>query len=81
MARLRIYWKNGGNMLDLIRYQQKEIPKAAGAEDIIYTASDMLRMERKNKERLGVLADMPIYSIPYPQIKKIASIKNHLWGI
>lgn len=81
MARLRIYWMNAGNMLDLIRYQQKEMPKAAGAEDIIYTASDMLRMERKNKERLGVLADMPIYSIPYPQIKKMASIKNHLWGI
>ena len=27
------------------------------------------------------LADMPVYSIPYPQIKKIAALKNHIWGL
>ena len=81
MARLRIYWKNSGNMLDLIRYQEQELPVAAGAEEVIYTSTDMLRMERKNKERLGAMADMPIYSIPYPQIKKIAALKDHIWGL
>ena len=33
MARLRIYQKNGGNMLELVRYQKEELPLAAGCED------------------------------------------------
>ena len=81
MARLRVYWKNGGDMLSLVRYQKKEMPMAAGAEEVIYSATDMLRMEKHNKKRLGELADLPIYSIPYPQVKKIAALKNHIWGI
>ena len=81
MARLRIYWKNGGNMLDLIRYQKKEAPVAVGSEEIIYSSKQMLTMERRNKENLGEFADMPIYSIPYPHIKKKVAIKNHIWGL
>lgn len=27
------------------------------------------------------MAEMPLYSIPYPQIKKIAALKNHIWGL
>lgn len=81
MARLRVYQKNGGNMLELVRYQAEELPMAAGAEEVIYSASEMLTMENKNKKRLGSMADMPVYSIPYPQIKKIAALKNHIWGL
>lgn len=79
MARLRIYRANGGDMLELVRYQKKE--KAAGAEEVIYSSTQMLRMERRNREKLGDLADLPVYSIPYTQIKKIASLKNHIWGL
>ena len=68
-------------MLDLIRYQEKELPVAAGSEEVIYSSKQMLIMERKNKEKLGEFADMPIYSIPYPQIKKKVAIKNHIWGL
>ena len=81
MARLRIYWKNGGNMLDLIRYQKEEMHVAVGSEEIIYSSKQMLTMERRNKENLGEFADMPIYSIPYPNIKKKVAIKNHIWGL
>ncbi len=31
--------------------------------------------------RLGELADIPIYDIPYVQIKKKVAIKNHIWGL
>lgn len=79
MARLRIYRENKGDMLELVRYQKKK--KAAGAEEIIYSSSQMLRMESRNRERLGELADLPIYSIPYTQIKKIVNFKNHIWGL
>lgn len=81
MSRLRIYWKNGGSMLELIRYQEKELPLAAGAEEVIYNASQMIHMEKQNRKKLGIMADTPIYSIPYPQIKKIAALKNHIWGL
>ena len=33
MARLRVYRRNGGNMLELVRYQKYSQKKAAGAED------------------------------------------------
>ncbi len=81
MARLRIYRQNKGDMLELVRYQKKELPMAAGAEEVIYSATQMLSAERRNRDRLGELADMPVYSIPYPHIKKIAALKNHTWGL
>lgn len=79
MSRLRIYWKNGGDMLELIRYQKKERPIVA--EEIIYSATDILKQEHANQKRLGALADIPVYTIPYPQIKKIAALKNHIWDL
>ncbi len=48
MARLRIYRANGGGMLELVRYQKKE--KAAGAEEVIYSSTQMLRMEKRSWE-------------------------------
>lgn len=81
MSRLRIYQKNGGNMLELVRYQKKELPMAAGCEEVIYSSNQMFSAERKNREALGMLADMPVYSIPYVHIKKIAALKNHIWGL
>ena len=51
------------------------------AEEVIYSATQMLAAERRNRVRLGKLADIPVYSIPYPQIKKIAALKNHIWGL
>ena len=81
MSRLRIYKYNQGNMLELVRYQKCEHKIAVGAEEVIYSATNMISMENENKRRLGSLADLPVYSIPYPQIKKIAAIKNHIWGL
>ncbi len=81
MARLRIYRQNNGDMLELVRYQKKELPEVAGAEEVIYSATQMLSAERRNRDKLGELADIPVYSIPYPQIKKIATLKNHIWGL
>ena len=81
MSRLRIYERNGGSMLELVRYQKEVLPMASGCEDVIYSSNEMFMMERKNRKALGALADLPVYSIPYTQIKKIASLKNHIWGL
>jgi hypothetical protein len=68
-------------MLELVRYQKKELPLAAGAEEVVYSAGQMLLAESQKRAKLGELADMPVYSIPYPKIKKIAALKNHIWGL
>ena len=81
MARLRIYRQNKGDMLELVRNQRKELPLAAGAEEVVYSATQMLVSEKRNKEKLGELADLPVYSILYPQIRKIAALKNQIWGL
>jgi hypothetical protein len=81
MSRLRIYRQNKRDMLELVRYQKQELPLAAGAEEVIYSARQMLLEESRNRAKLGELADMPVYSIPYPKIKKIAALKNHIWGL
>ena len=81
MARLRVYKKNGGDMLELVRTQKQELPKVAGMEEMICSAGDVLRSERKNRKEQGALADLPVYTIPYTQIRKIAAIKNHIWGL
>ena len=81
MSRLRIYERNGGSMLELVRFQKKELPLAAGCEEVIYSCEQMLAAERKNRKRLGTLADISIYSIPYPKIKKIANFKEHIYGL
>lgn len=70
MSRLRIYRQNQGNMLELVRLQKKELKQVSGAEEIIYSATKMIQMENANKRKLGVQADLPVYDIPYPQIKK-----------
>ena len=81
MARLRVYKKNGGDILKLVRYQKQELPKAAGMEEVICSAEEVLRSERKNRKAQGAFSDLPVYTIPYTQIKKIAALKNHIWGL
>ena len=81
MAELRAYYYNGGDMLELVRYQKEELPKAAGNEDIIYSSSQMWREERKRRNELGQLAEIKTYSIPYTQIKKIANFKAQIFGL
>ena len=81
MAELRAYYYNKGDMLELVRYQKEESVKAVGTETVIYSSSRMWSEERKRKKKLGSMADMPVYSIPYDQIKKIANFKAQIFGL
>ena len=81
MARLRIYRANKGDMLELVRYQKRELKMAAGAEMQRMSGAYILEQEHAYEREIGTLANMHVYSIPYPQIKKIANFKNHIWGL
>ena len=67
-------------MLKLVRFQKKGL-EAAGCEEVVYSSREMFAAERKNRDKIGVLADIPVYSIPYSRIRKMAAIKNHILGL
>lgn len=81
MSRLRIYRQNKGDMLELVRYQKEVLPKAAGVENMVLSSAQVMKAAGTLKEKYGNLVDIPVYSIPYPKIKKIAALKNHIWGL
>ena len=82
MAKLRIYKANKGNMLELVRMQKQEMPLAAGAEEErIYLSSEMFRAERKRLTEEQRYVERMTHSIPFPEVKKIAYFKNHIWGL
>ena len=81
MSRLRIYRQNKGDMLELVRYQKTALPRVAGAEGIELPASAFIRASHELRDKYGDLVDVPVYTIPYPQIKKIMALKNHIWGL
>ena len=54
MAHLREYYYNGGDMLELAKYQREELPEAAGAEKDILSSTAIIRseiIERSKQER------------------------------
>lgn len=81
MTELRAYYYNGGDMLELVRYQKEKLSKAAGCEEVVISCGQMLAQEGKNRRSLGSLADLHVYTIPYQQIKKIANFKDHIYGL
>lgn len=81
MARLCVYKANKGDILELVRYQKTELKMVVGLETPGMSAACIMDQERRRKRELGDLADIPLYSIPYPQIQKIANFKNHIWGL
>ena len=50
MAHLREYYYNGGDMLELAKYQKEDLPKVAGAEDVILGAGSVL--EKRIRSRI-----------------------------
>lgn len=51
MARLREYYYNGGDMLELAKFQKEKLPIAAGAEDVVLSASEVLLSEKTNRSK------------------------------
>ena len=78
MAELRAYYYNGGDMLELVRYQKKV--QKEEKEEIIYSSNKMWVEERKRQKELGCLAEMKTYSIANAQIRKMLNFKQQICG-
>ena len=82
MSKLRVFKANKGNMLELVRMQKQELPMAAGAEyEKICLSCDMVKEEGKRLREEQRYLERMTHSIPYPQIKKIAYFRKHIWGL
>lgn len=81
MARLRAYYYNGGDMLELVRYQEKEIPKAAGAEEYnLLSCEQIIRSEKNRHGELGKYMSTISHSLSLQNKKKVY-FNSHIWGL
>ena len=72
MCQLRAYYYNGGNMLELVKMQKQELPKAAGEEWTFYTPYEIKQSERNRHYMLGKYMESMSASID-------KGMKKHIW--
>ena len=84
MARLRAYYWNGGNMLDLVRYQKKvrTLKKAAGAENEDVDVAEMVRSVRPRAPKWGKYVDRSQVTLSQ-QMKKwmMIGLYDYVWRL
>lgn len=80
MSQLRAYVYNGGDMLELVRYQKKDKSKAVGAEYDVLTSAQVLQSEKNRHGQLGKYTESISHSMSL-QDKKIVNFNAHIWGL
>ena len=80
MAKLRAYELNGGDMLELVRYQKRDLQKAAGAEYDVLSSAQMIQSEKNRHGELGKYTEYISHSMSL-QNKKIVNFNAHIWGL
>ena len=80
MAQMRAYYVNGGDMLELVRHQKKELPIAVGAEYDVLSSLDIIRSEKNRHGQLGKYIETFKNTIPL-EIKKKAYFQSHVWNL
>lgn len=80
MSKLRAYYLNGGDMLELVKYQKKELPQAVGAEYEILSSAQILQSEKNRHGMLGKYTEAISHSISL-QNRKIIYFNSHIWGL
>ncbi|MDD6841811.1 MAG: ISLre2 family transposase [Spirochaetales bacterium] len=80
MGRLRAYYYNGGDMLELVRYQRKELKEAAGYEMTYCTVPEVMKSEKSRHYELGKYMAAIQGSLP-SQIKRKLCINHHISGL
>lgn len=80
MAQLRAYYFNGGDMLELVRYQKKELLKVAGDEYDVLTIRQILVSEKNRHGELGKYMDAISHSLSLHD-RKLVYFNSHIWGL
>lgn len=80
MAELRAYYYNGGDMLELVRYQKEEIPMAAGMEKDYISAAQINSYRNGERSELAKYSESISHTITL-DTKKKAWFNGHIWGL
>jgi len=80
MAQLRAYHQNGGNILELVKAQPRELPKAAGAEYEVLSGAEILESEKNRHGVLGKYVESISHSMSSHN-KKITYFNAKIWGL
>ena len=80
MAQLRAYYLNGGDMLELVRYQERKLPQAAGAEYNILSSTQIITSEKNRHGELGKYTERITHSLSLHN-KKTIYFNAHIWGL
>lgn len=80
MAKLRAYELNGGDMLELARYQKRNLPKAVGAEYEVLSSTEIIQSEKNRHGELGKYLDTISHSVSLHN-RKIVYFNSHIWGL
>ena len=80
MSELRAYYYNKGDMLELVRYQKEQLPKAAGMDYPEISVVEIIRSEQKQHTMLGKYMESISHSVSL-SAKKKAWFRSHIWGL
>ena len=80
MAKLRAYDLNGGDMLELVRYQKRNLAKAVGASYNVLSSTEIIQSEKNRHGKLGKYVESISHSMSL-QNKKIVYFNSHIWGL
>ena len=80
MAELRAYYYNGGDMLELVRYQKQGMAKAAGAESDIISSTQIQQSEKSRHGELGKYAAAISHCLSIDTKKKVY-FNEQIWGL
>lgn len=80
MAELRAYYYNGGDMLELVRYQKERPAKAAGAENDIISSTQIQQSEKSRHGELGKYVEAISHSLSIGTKKKVY-LNEQIWGL
>ncbi len=80
MAQLRAYYYNHGDMLELVRYQKEELPKAAGCECDILSSVQILNSEKNSHGLIGKYVEAISHHVSLDTKKKVY-FNEHIWGL
>jgi len=80
MAELRAYASNGGDMLDLVRYQNRNQEKEPEEESMVLSSTQILNSERNRHRELGKYVESITHSLSIQNKKKVY-FQTHIWNL
>lgn len=78
MSKLRVYYYNKGDMLELVWYQKKASKEKD--DSFILNLREIINAEKAHRRKLGCMAGLKTYSVP-THISKILYMKDHICGL